>query len=1067
MSKSSSPDSSPFYRKSRIEKFEDRIVFSADGLLLANIQLADQPDELLQPVEIRTFNHAIHAGTGLSYVANEYELDGRGQTVAVIDTGIAWDHDAFGGGFGAGQRVVGGWDFAENDNNPYDDGPAGYHGTHVAGIIGGRHELHAGVAPGVDLVALRVFNDQGVGQMDWVEQALRWIRDNKNAFRNPITTVNLSLGANWNANTVPNWATLENEFQLLRQSGIFISVAAGNAFQQYLSPGVAYPAASPHVVPVASHDADGNLSDFSQRNHRSLVAPGEMIRSAVPGHLFGTTATNRFLAASGTSMAAPYVAGASTLLRQAFEFMGVSGIDQALIYQHLRQTSDSVFDAITQSNYSRINLKRAIDTIIGDDFSRSRHDAFELGGIGGVARSQQGIIGGRSDIDWFKFTANSSGEAVINIQGQNISTNVFVANVPFTVDGDQIRFQVVAGQEYRFSVSSDDALGRYQFNAKINPSVIATNVGNVVARTIQAQIVNGSRWYEVNAGNNGLFTTQAIFASGSSTAQIEVYDANMQLLGTGTTNHLQSRFDLNVSQGQKLFVRLTGEGAEVDLKFTNLICVQNQQLIAKGTAGNDVFSVDMRSNLRLTINGTSYQFNPQALNQVKIEGLTGADKLNVFTGSGDRTTLSNGRAYVQSSNLTVTAEHFFRIDVVANGINDHVIFVDSNGNETFRYSPDQSTMRSGNYILTASGQQKTHALFSSGTDIVSVYGTQANERFVANSDRAWFFTPTGQGEKVLCVRNWSQMSVEAGGGTNSAHVNDTPFQDQFVLNSNQASRTSSLNKIVVKGFQRVNVAAGQVGDKVLIEGSAGDDRLVVEQQRIVMHNNSASLIARNFAQATIDVSASGGNDRAVLYDTVGNDVVHSNHHVTRMESTSRVIIARGFRSVDVFSIHGGNDIAHLTGHATTQQLYYTGNAATIVGEHYQVRVNHFKTVNVTNVNSNALAFLTGTSGDDVIGYAADRLTLSNSNSKIQLDGFRRINVDAGSGLDVVEIAGFETGDRIQAQGNQLLAYLSETELRLRNFTWMDAYAAAGATVEQDIRSVDFWFQLHGNWQQTN
>ena len=51
--------------------------------------------------------------------------------ITLIDTGIAYDHLALGGGFGTSFRVVGGWDFAENDADPYDDAPAGFHGTHV------------------------------------------------------------------------------------------------------------------------------------------------------------------------------------------------------------------------------------------------------------------------------------------------------------------------------------------------------------------------------------------------------------------------------------------------------------------------------------------------------------------------------------------------------------------------------------------------------------------------------------------------------------------------------------------------------------------------------------------------------------------------------------------------------------------------------------------------------------------------------------------------------------------------------------------------------------------------
>ncbi|MFN9957483.1 MAG: S8 family serine peptidase, partial [bacterium] len=76
-----------------------------------------------------------HQQTGWGEVQHWYGLKGSQQTVAVIDSGIAWDHRALGRGFGPGYRVVGGWDFAENDPLPYDDAPAGFHGTHVSGIL--------------------------------------------------------------------------------------------------------------------------------------------------------------------------------------------------------------------------------------------------------------------------------------------------------------------------------------------------------------------------------------------------------------------------------------------------------------------------------------------------------------------------------------------------------------------------------------------------------------------------------------------------------------------------------------------------------------------------------------------------------------------------------------------------------------------------------------------------------------------------------------------------------------------------------------------------------------------
>ncbi len=118
---------------------------------------------------------------------SKFGFTGQGQTVAVIDSGIAYDHLALGGGLGSDYRVVGGWDFTEEyDANPYDDGPLGFHGTHVAGIIGSSDSTYTGVAPGVDLVALRVFNDAGDGYFSWVENALQWVHNNRNTFANPI-----------------------------------------------------------------------------------------------------------------------------------------------------------------------------------------------------------------------------------------------------------------------------------------------------------------------------------------------------------------------------------------------------------------------------------------------------------------------------------------------------------------------------------------------------------------------------------------------------------------------------------------------------------------------------------------------------------------------------------------------------------------------------------------------------------------------------------------------------------------------------------------------------------------
>ncbi|MEX0613738.1 MAG: S8 family serine peptidase, partial [Pirellulales bacterium] len=372
-------------RKSRarqIESLEERRVMSADPLFGGAIEhhrvddsLSEPPalvhhgqrdadfwldpwterdlDALLGDVE-QTLASA-HQATGLTQVRNDYGFLGAGQTVAIIDSGIAWNHVALGNGFGANHRVVGGWDFTEeNDSQPYDDGPSGSHGTHVAGIVGADRTgtNDDGVAPGVDLVGLRVFNDAGDGYFSWVENALSWVHTNRNAFENPITAVNLSLGASWNSGSIPSWAMLEEEFSQLKADGIFISVSAGNSFASYNAPGLGYPAASSYVVPVMSVDDGGNLSSFSQRHTRAIGAPGRSIVSTVPDYVGNQNGVaDDYGSMSGTSMAAPYVAGASVLLREAMQFVGYANITQDTIYNHMMDTATTFFDAATSQNY--------------------------------------------------------------------------------------------------------------------------------------------------------------------------------------------------------------------------------------------------------------------------------------------------------------------------------------------------------------------------------------------------------------------------------------------------------------------------------------------------------------------------------------------------------------------------------------------------------------------------------------------------------------------------------------------------------------------------------------------
>jgi len=253
-------------------------------------------------------------------------IDGRGETIVFLDTGIDVNHPFFGGdanGDGIDDRIVYQWDFADRDPDASDR--AG-HGSHVASVAASQDGRYVGVAPGASIIELKVFGDDGRGSFASVEQALEWVIQNAALFN--VVAVNMSLGdaQNW---TGPLSAYgIGDELSTLAGMNVITVAAAGNNYALAGAPGLAYPAADPNVISVgAVWDGDrggpwsfGSLGtdyttgadrivSFSQRDTSTdIFAVGAVVGGA---NAIGGTAWLR-----GTSMAAPQVTGAAALAQQ-------------------------------------------------------------------------------------------------------------------------------------------------------------------------------------------------------------------------------------------------------------------------------------------------------------------------------------------------------------------------------------------------------------------------------------------------------------------------------------------------------------------------------------------------------------------------------------------------------------------------------------------------------------------------------------------------------------------------------------------------------------------------------
>ena len=1031
-----------------------------------------QSDFILEKVtaigseQVETHLSSAHQATGANQARTDYGFDGTGQTVAIIDSGIAYDHENLGAGYGSNYRVVGGYDFAEQDSDPYDDGPAGFHGTHVAGIVGSDHATHRGVAEGVDLVALRVFDDDGNGVFSWVEQALQWVHDNKDSFDNPITTVNLSLGTTWNSDSIPSWANLEDELQALEEDGIFISVSAGNSFSSYNTTGLSYPAASPYVVPVMSVTDSGTFSSFSQRHQRGIAAPGSNIVSTVPDYVFGADGVhNDFGQTSGTSMSAPYLAGASVLVRQAMEFMGTQNITQDVINNHLRSTADSFFDTATNASYLRLNLGAAIDAIMpDDDFGSSLGEAHDLGTVGNGS-SFNGLIGKTSDLDYFQFTAAATGTLSLDVSTTH-SLDVTVSSdgsSNATFSNGTLSMDVIAGDTYTVSLGTTDGIGNYSVNASME--MAATDWDTVDFAQHNGLVIDGSSTFRVAATRSGMFTVESFFDHASGNIDLALYDSDNNLVedaGSATSNE---RLDATVVGGNEYTLVVTGTNSDVDFRLTNLFSFVDNQGTLHGTSGDDTLVADAR-NLSVTINGVVYQDDGSTINP----------QLTIDLGDGDDSAVLHGTANDEQVTIRVgsvsitggTPENTFAlsmtnvedVEIHGNGGHDTVDFHDGIGNDRYNGDGANSSLTGQGFSHRARDFDQSTAHSTSGNDVAFLYDTSGNDVFrgresssvmtrsdgVENEARGFsrvnaystggsdtaFLYDSGDDERLIAKQNFAAMigndffnyaqgfnrvNAYALGGNDTAFLHDSTGNDRFVGKDNFAFMHGSGFLNYTQGFDRVNAYATSGGfDTAYLHDSVGNDRFVGKSNFSFMHGDGYLNYAGNFDR--VNAFASNGVDTAFLHDSVGNDRFVGKSNFAFMHGSGFLNYTSSFDRVNAYATGGGVDTAFLHDSAGNDRFVGKSNFAFMHGSGFLNYTESFDRVNsYASGGGFDTAYLHDSVGNDRFVGKSSFAFMSGNGFLNYTERFDRVNAYSNSGTDTAYLYDSNGNDTYTGNGS--------------------------------------------------
>jgi thermitase len=251
--------------------------------------------------------------------------------VAVIDTGIDYNHPDLAANMWLNEAEANGQAGVDDDNNGYVDDVRGYdfanndgdpmdghsHGTHCAGTIGAVHNNGVGVAGvmnDVTFVAVKFLSDSGSGTTAAAIEAIDY-----------ATAVNVDIMSNsWGGGGFSQ--ALKESIERAREAGILFVAAAGNSTSNN--------DATPHypsnyevsnVIAVAAHTAQDTLASFSSYGRRT-------VHVAAPGHkILSTVKSGGYAVYSGTSMATPHVAGALGLLLAQEGRMDVTEVRERLM----------------------------------------------------------------------------------------------------------------------------------------------------------------------------------------------------------------------------------------------------------------------------------------------------------------------------------------------------------------------------------------------------------------------------------------------------------------------------------------------------------------------------------------------------------------------------------------------------------------------------------------------------------------------------------------------------------------------------------------------------------------
>jgi hypothetical protein len=507
---------------------------------------------------------------------------------------------------------------------------------------------------------------------------------------------------------------------------------------------------------------------------------------------------------------------------------------------------------------------------------------------------------------------------------------------------------------------------------------------------------------------------------------------------------------------------LDGEVEDYLVPIQSNVQLQNRQVVALGSSGNDVFKFWAGTIYVVELNGVVYKYDSRDVDSIHFDGGAGYDTVFSYGDPGKETaTLSPDHGTIAGSRYTLTAVNIESTSAFGGGGADEATLQDSAGTDVFTVYPNSATLTGPGFYMRADGFAKiTGQSGTGGSDTARLYDGTGDDTFIADSLTATLSGPgfTSRADNFRYAQAYTNWDPAKSLGFDVARLSDSTGNDVFSAGPTSATMYGAAFYVKANQFeiQEGYSTSGGV-DIARLDGAIGqDDALTASptQMKLVGMGRFSSQ-ATGFRYAIASATA-GDNDTAKLYDSpnvdtfVGtptyatlSDGATFSHRVSNFKSieaysqngatgsdTARLYDsgkdesfvadpvsgrlsandgsywnrANNFRYVHAYSTAGGFDVASFVDSTATDTFVGYPTYAALYSNSFYRRANYFDVAEAFSNNGGGdLAQLYDSAGVDALVATADYALLSGPGFSNRANKFRYVNATSASGMDQADL----------------------------------------------------------------